>query len=149
MPMLKKDDKMPWISPMLVVKDVDASLKQYAAAFNFESGLIMPGDNGKTEYADMMYKGQTVLMMMPEKSWGSPAVTPNTSGTPTPVSLYVYCDNVDEQFKQAKQAGAVVLEEPTDMPWGDRMTRLQDADGHLWSFATKVAEYQPENAVTT
>ena len=148
MTMLEKDDKMPWISPMLVVKDVDASLKHYAEAFDFEPGLTMPDDNGKTEYADMTYKGQTVLMMMPEQSWGSPAVTPNSSGTPTPVSLYVYCDNVDERFKQAKQAGTTVLEEPTDMFWGDRITRLQDADGHIWSFATKVAEYQQESEVT-
>ncbi len=35
MTMLKKDDEMPWISPMIVVKDVDASLKSYAEAFDF------------------------------------------------------------------------------------------------------------------
>ena len=148
MTMLKKDDEMPWISPMLVVKDVDASLKNYAKAFGFEPGGTMADDDGKTNYASMTYKGQMVLMMMPEKSWGSPAVTPNSSGTPTAIGLYVYCDNVDERFKQAKQVGTKVLEEPTDMFWGDRITRLQDGDGYIWSFATKVAEYQPEEAVT-
>lgn len=148
MTMLKKDDAMPWISPMLVVKDVDASLKHYAAAFGFEPGGTMQDDDGKTNYASMMYKGQMIMMLMPEQSWGNPAVAPNSSGIPTPVSLYVYCDNVDDRFKQAKQAGTTVLEEPTDMFWGDRITRLQDADGHVWSFATKVAEYQPEGAVS-
>jgi len=143
-----KDDAMPWISPMLTVKDVDASLKFYAEAFGFESGGSIQDEAGKTNYANMMYKGQMVLMMMPEQSWGSPAVAPNTSGTPSPVGLYVYCDDVDARYEQAKQAGAMVLEQPTDMFWGDRVTRLQDSDGHVWNFATKVFDYQPEGAAT-
>lgn len=148
MTMLEKDATMPWISPMLVVKDVDASLNKYSAAFGFEAGGSMQDDDGKTNYASMMYKGQMVLMLMPEKSWGNPAIAPASSNTPTPVSLYVYCDDVDEQFKQAKNSNVTVLDEPTDMFWGDRVTRLQDDDGHVWSFATRVAEYEPEQVAT-
>lgn len=143
-----KDDTMPWISPMITVKDVDASLKFYAAAFGFEPGGAMQDDDGKTNYANMMYKGQMVLMMMPEKCWGSSSETPANTGTPTPVSLYVYCDDVDARFEKARSVGVNVLEEPTDMFWGDRVSRLQDPDGHVWSFATKVFDYQPEEAVT-
>jgi uncharacterized glyoxalase superfamily protein PhnB len=29
------------------------------------------------------------------------------------------------------------------MFWGDRMVRLRDPDGYLWSFATKVGEFDP------
>jgi len=148
MPMLEKDPTMPWISPMLVVKDVDASLKYYAAAYGFEAGGSMQDENGKTTYANMMYKGQMVIMLMPEQSWGSPAVTPNTSKTPSSVSLFVYVDNVDKQFARAKESGATVLSEPTDMFWGDRVTQLQDADGHTWSLATRVAEYQTAETAT-
>lgn len=140
MTMLEKDPTMPWIVPMLIVKDVDASMKKYAAAFGFEPGGSMQDDDGRTMYANMMYKGQMVVMMMPEKSWGSPAVTPDSSNTPTPVSLYVYCDNVDERFAIARQAGVAVISEPEDMLWGDRVTQLQDTDGHNWSFATRVSE---------
>lgn len=148
MTMLEKAPTMPWISPMLIVKDVDASLKYYAAAFGFEAGGSMQDENGKMNYANMMYKGQMVLMLMPEQSWGSPAVTPASSNTPTPVSLFVYVDNVDQQFAQAKKTGVKVLSEPTDMFWGDRVTQLQDADGHIWSLATRVAEYQTAETAT-
>ncbi|MDH5445084.1 MAG: VOC family protein [Gammaproteobacteria bacterium] len=148
MTMLEKDPSMPWCSPMLIVKDVDASVKKYAAAFGFEPGGSMKDEDGRTNYANMMYKGQTVLMMMPEQSWGSPAVTPNSSNTPTPVTLYIYVDNVDEQFEQAKQAGITVLSQPEDMMWGDRVTQLQDDDGHVWSVATRIAEYETEQEVT-
>ena len=76
MPMLEKDPVMPWISPMLVVKDVD------------------------------------------------------------------------EQFKKAQQVGLSVISEPEDMFWGDRVTRMQDADGHTWSVATRVADYQQLHSAT-
>ena len=148
MTMLEKDPTMPWLAPMLTVKDVDASVKQYATAFGFEPGGSMQDENGVTSYANMMYKGQMVIMLMPEQSWGSPAVTPSSSHTPSPVSLYVYVDNVDELFAQAKNAGVNVLSDPQDMMWGDRVTQLQDADGHTWSFATRVAEYEEMQAAS-
>lgn len=144
-----KDDSMPWISPILTVKDLDASLELYAAAFGFEPGFSLKDDDGKTSYANMMYKGQMVVMMSPERSWGSDVVTPNTSGTLSPVNLYVYCDDVDARFHAAKQAGVTVLSEPAEMFWGDRVTHLQDVDGHMWSFATKVFDFQPEGQVMT
>lgn len=148
MTMLEKDPTMPWISPMLVVKDVEISLKHYAEAFGFEPGATMQDEAGKTIYGSMMYKGQMVVSLMPEQSWGSPAVAPVTSNTYTPVSLYVYVDNVDNGFEQAKNAGINVLSEPEDMVWGDRVAQLQDEDGHTWSFATRVAEYQQQEAAT-
>ena len=86
MTMKVKNDEIPWISPMLVVKDVEASLRFYADAFGFEPGASMPDEeSGKITYADMMYKGEMALMMMPEQSWGSPAQTPaliQTRATP-------------------------------------------------------------------
>lgn len=39
--MLGKDPTTPWISPMPIVKKVDASLKNYTAAFGFEPGSRM------------------------------------------------------------------------------------------------------------
>jgi PhnB protein len=32
---------------------------------------------------------------------------------------------------------------PQDMFWGDRMCNLLDPDGHSWSFATNVADFDP------
>jgi len=142
MPKMAKDDTMPWISPAITVKDVEAGLKFYADAFSFEPAGSMQDDDGNTNYAHMLYKGQMVLMMMPEMSWGKNCRTPASTGVEAPIGLYVYCDDVDVLYQQAKQSGAKVVEEPVDMFWGDRLARLQDPDGYVWTFATKVAEYQ-------
>jgi uncharacterized glyoxalase superfamily protein PhnB len=57
--------------------------------------------------------------------------------------LYVYCDDVDKFFARATAAGAKVVAPPTDMFWGDRMCRISDPDGYEWSFATNVADFDP------
>ena len=32
---------------------------------------------------------------------------------------------------------------PQDMFWGDRMCKLTDPAGHVWNFATNVADFDP------
>lgn len=39
--------------------------------------------------------------------------------------------DVDAVTKAAAAAGATVVDEPADQPWGERQSVLRDADGHL------------------
>ena len=50
--------------------------------------------------------------------------------------LYVYVENVDATYLAALHAGAAVVEEPTDMPYGDRRATVQDPWGNTWQIAT-------------
>ena len=54
--------------------------------------------------------------------------------------VHVYVDDVDAHFRQAKAAGATILEEPTDQPYGDRRYTAEDPEGHRWAFATHIKE---------
>jgi uncharacterized glyoxalase superfamily protein PhnB len=140
-----KPDHSPWLVPYLVVKDADRSLAFYAKAFGFTKGDAVAGEGGKTMHADMRYK-DVMVMFAPENAYGSEAKCPATLGVQTPVTLYVYCDDVDALCKQAESAGAKVVLPPADMFWGDRMCSLIDPDGHVWNFAThtgKEFEYRP------
>jgi uncharacterized glyoxalase superfamily protein PhnB len=71
---------------------------------------------------------------------------PVTLGVRTPVGLYVYCDDVDGLHRRAMEAGAVSEQAPQDMFYGDRVCTLLDPDGHLWYFATNVADFDPSKA---
>ena len=90
-----KPENCPWLMPMLTVKDVLKSLDFYEQAFGFERGMTMPDEQGTLAYADMLYKGMQVIMMMPEGAWGNQTKTPATSTIESAVTLYVYCDDVD------------------------------------------------------
>src|SRR5262245_60584389 len=131
----------PWLIPYLLVKDADAALDFYQRAFGFEKKMAMPGPNGKTAHAEMIWR-DAAIMFGPEGA-GCPGKAPATSGVYPPVGLYVYVDDVDALFARATAAGAKAEKPVQDMFWGDRMCQLIDPDGHTWSFATNVADFDP------
>jgi PhnB protein len=55
---------------------------------------------------------------------------------PSPSFLYVYVEDADETHRRALQAGASSLEEPADMPYGDRRGMFEDPWGNTWQVAT-------------
>jgi uncharacterized glyoxalase superfamily protein PhnB len=53
-----------------------------------------------------------------------------------PAFLYLYVDDTDATYQQALKAGAESLEEPQDMPYGDRRCMVKDPGGNIWQIAT-------------
>ncbi len=54
----------------------------------------------------------------------------------TAAFLYVYVPDADETYRRALQAGARSLEEPADLPYGDRRAMVEDSWGNTWQIAT-------------
>jgi PhnB protein len=55
---------------------------------------------------------------------------------PMPAFLYVYVEDADSTFRRAVAANAVSVEEPADMPYGDRRATVKDEWGNMWQIAT-------------
>ena len=142
-----KPAEYPWIMTFLTVKDADAALAFYQKAFGFEKKMSMPGPDGKTAHAEVKWR-DGVIMFSPE-SPPNPCKSPRTLGIRPPVGIYVYCDDVDALYRRAIAAGAKSDKPPETMFWGDRMCTLIDPDGHIWSFATNVGDFDPANAPTS
>jgi uncharacterized glyoxalase superfamily protein PhnB len=87
----------------------------------------------------MKYKDQ-LLMCGKQGCYGSTTKSPLTSGVECPITLYLYCEDVDKFYKEALSKGALSLAEPENMFWGDRMCRLKDPENYIWSFATHMGE---------
>jgi PhnB protein len=54
----------------------------------------------------------------------------------SPISLFIYVENVDEAFKRAVAAGCTVTFPVSEMFWGDRAGHLKDPFGYDWMIAT-------------
>jgi uncharacterized glyoxalase superfamily protein PhnB len=50
--------------------------------------------------------------------------------------LHLYVDDADATYARALEAGAISLEAPDDMPYGDRRAMVCDPCGNLWQIAT-------------
>ncbi len=124
------------VSVYLVQQDCDAAIKLYQKALN--AVLIERiEDNGVVIHAEIRI-GNSVLMLGRENpEFG--CKSPKTVGG-TPVSMYLYIEDADALFSQAKNAGFEVMLAMQDMPWGDRFGQLRDPFGHEWSFATHVED---------
>ena len=53
-----------------------------------------------------------------------------------PAFLYLYVEDIDATYQRALEAGAVSLEEPQDLPYGDRRAMIEDPCGNIWQIAT-------------
>jgi len=53
-----------------------------------------------------------------------------------PAFLYLYVDDVDATYRSSIEAGGQSLEEPQDMPYGDRRCMVKDPGGNTWQIAT-------------
>ena len=59
--------------------------------------------------------------------------------------VHVYVDDLDAHFEQANAAGAEIVSEPAEQPYGDRRYDARDIEGQLWSFAEHVRDVPPED----
>ncbi len=129
------------ITAMLTVTDVEKAYEFCQKAFGFEGRVFMPGPDGKPMHAELKLR-DSALMLGPENpAWQ--ASSAKTLGN-TPATLYLYVEDVDKLATQAANAGATLLQPPTDMFWGDRTATLVDPEGNKWMLATHKSEPTPE-----
>jgi len=55
-----------------------------------------------------------------------------------PAFLYVYVEDADASYERAVAAGAVSLEAPRNLPYGDRRAMVRDDWGNVWQIATRL-----------
>ena len=135
-----KVEGMQWLNPYMVVKDLKGTLDFYEKAFGFTTRLTMPDKEGNLIHAEMTHK-DGVLMMGPESTEQHAVAAKTLKGSP--VSFYIYVDNVDDIYTRAKKAGTEVIAEPKEQFWGDRTCTFKCPEGYQWTFAQNVADYDP------
>jgi uncharacterized glyoxalase superfamily protein PhnB len=119
------------ITPYLLYEDADAAIAWLAKAFGLRlSGHAMVGPDGKVNHAVMRLGSAYVMLGCP----GGDYMSPKRLGHVTQ-NLYVDVGNADKHHAQAVAAGATIVEEPRDTPYGARRYGAVDLEGHRWYFA--------------
>jgi uncharacterized glyoxalase superfamily protein PhnB len=129
------------ITPNLTAKGAAGAIEFYKKAFGAEVRLNMPGPDGKRVMHAELRIGDSIFFLADEfPEMG--ALSPKTLNG-TPVSMYLYVEDVDALFKRAVAAGATVTLPPTDMFWGDRNGQVLDPYGHKWTISSHVEDVPP------
>jgi PhnB protein len=129
------------VTPYLTVNNAARAIDFYQRAFGAKKIMQMDGPDGKISHAELKI-GDSMLMLSDEMPRGNKS--PQSLGGST-VGIFLYVDNVDTVFNQAKSAGAKVDAPLEDMFWGDRFGKLTDPFGHSWALATHIEDVAPQD----
>jgi uncharacterized glyoxalase superfamily protein PhnB len=120
------------VTPYLNYEDTGAMMTWLSKAFGMNERHVLRDTNGKVMHAEMLLDDAIIMMGTPGESFRNP----KHLGQRTQ-SLYVYVDDIDAHFVRAADAGAEIIEEPADQPYGDRRYGVLDPEGHAWYFAER------------
>ena len=128
--------------PMVSYEDVAAAIGWLTEAFGFvESGQRFDDGQGHVTHAELSLDGATVFLGWPGPDYRSPrrhaedcAQAARWLATPWVVDgVQVEVSDVDAHYERARAAGAQILREPEEQPFG-RLYSAADPEGHRWMF---------------
>jgi len=134
-------EKSAPVTPYLYYEDVAGALTWLSRVFGFREREkeTMRGSEGRVLHSSMEIGDGVILLGCP----GADYRCPKRLGHVTQ-SLYVYVEDLERHFENAKEGGAEILSAPEDTFYGDRRYGAADVEGHHWYFAEKVRQMTPE-----
>ncbi|MBI5419865.1 MAG: VOC family protein [Deltaproteobacteria bacterium] len=130
------------VTPALTIRGADRALEFYKKAFGAEELDRMPGPDGKSIIHAQIRIGDSFLFLADEIP-GMGCGAPEKYGG-SPMSLFLYVNDVDAAVARAVAAGAQVKMPVEDMFWGDRYGRIADPFGYEWGLATRKENLTPD-----
>ncbi|MGH7581420.1 MAG: VOC family protein, partial [Gemmatimonadales bacterium] len=143
--MAKKAQAIPkghhTITPSLFVAGAAKAIEFYKKALGAVELTRFAGPDGSIMHAELRI-GDSIIMLadeMPDQGGRGPK---SIGGTP--VSFFLYGEDVDGAWKRAVDAGAKPVVPLADQFWGDRTGCLEDPFGHQWWLAQHIQDLTPE-----
>jgi len=129
------------VTPSLFVAGAAKAIDFYKQALGAEELTRFLGPDGSIMHAELRI-GDSIIMLgdeMPDQGGRGPK---SIGGTP--VSFFVFTENVDAAWKRAVDAGAREIMPLADQFWGDRTGCVEDPFGHQWWLAQHIEDLTPE-----
>lgn len=101
------------VTPMIMFKDARQAIEFYKRAFGAVERFAMPGPDGKGVMHAELQIGDSI-MMLGEETPDEPCKSAETMQG-SPVSFYLYLEDVDHAFRIALEAGAALRMPVQDM----------------------------------
>jgi PhnB protein len=116
------------VTPYLTVKGADALLVFLSRTFGAEE-VECHRDAGAIVHAKVRIDDSVIELSEATAQWSA-----------MPCALHVYVPDCDAVHARAVAAGATVLHEPMDQPYGERSSAVRDPVGNNWYIATYTGE---------
>lgn len=120
------------------VKDVTKSIEFYEQAFGFVRKFITP----ENDYGEIL-SGETTISFGSAEFMGSNFdggfIESDLNNKPFGIEIGLLADDVSKAITQAKNAGAIIVAEPIQKPWGQTVAYVRDINGFLVEICTPMS----------
>jgi uncharacterized glyoxalase superfamily protein PhnB len=140
-------DTVSTIIPCLSYRDALGAIDWLCRAFGFEKQAVHAGDDGIVKHAQLTFGNGMIMLgsVAKEGSWGEHIVQPDEiSGRESQCPCVIVSD-CKAHYERAKAAGAVIIDELEEKPYGGAGYSCRDIEGHLWWFGS-YDPWKPETA---
>jgi uncharacterized glyoxalase superfamily protein PhnB len=132
-------------TPAVFYRDPKGALAWLQRAFGFEITMLLEDANGTLAHSEMGFAGRGRVMVGAE--WAAWTKSPVSVQGANTQSIHVEIEtDVDAHCARARSAGANIVQQPETQFFGARTYRAIDPEGHVWTFAQRVADVSREEA---
>lgn len=119
------------VDPWVISSDTEAEIAFLEAAFDGQEtpGSRMLGPDGRIGHVEVELGDAVIMLFDAQPEWPR-----------TPAHLRVYVADIHQTFDRAVAAGARAVTHPTELPFGERVARVRDPQGHLWWIHQRVED---------
>jgi uncharacterized glyoxalase superfamily protein PhnB len=128
----------PALAPYLFYEDVARATQFMQEAFGFRVVFTSPHPTGGGLAHAQLVHEHGLIMIGHAGHGGLNMVKRADACGALHAGVYVFVADPDAHAARARRAGAKILEEPQDRPWGDRMYCTVDPEGQFWMFAKRL-----------
>lgn len=128
------------VIPTMRYQDAKKAVEFLCRAFGFEKHRVFENEAQQVVHAELKH-GTGLIMIGPnvESQFAQYIRLPKDVGGFETQVTFVFVENVNEHFKQAKDNGAEILMPLTKQDYGASDYTCRDPEGHVWSFG----DYNP------
>ena len=124
------------IIPALRYRDAPSAIDFLCQAFGFERHLVVQGNEGKIDHAQLtLGNAMVILSSIVDSPYGPLVRQPDVAGGVTQ-SPYIIVADADAHYERTLAAGAKILIGLMDQDYGGRGYSCADPEGHVWNFGT-------------
>jgi DNA-binding transcriptional MerR regulator/uncharacterized glyoxalase superfamily protein PhnB len=127
--MTMSDGTVHGTTGLLVYDDILAAQEYAVRVFGLTAGQVTRDDAGGAGFAEVRAGDQVVGLHPASEGFGSP----RSVGAVTGMTV-IFVDDADAHYSRSVEAGAEIVQEPVDQPYGIREYGGRDPEGQLWYF---------------
>jgi uncharacterized glyoxalase superfamily protein PhnB len=124
----------PSVVPLLWYDKPRDAIAWLEAAPGFETRMVVGDDDGGVIHSELTFGNGAIYVVGPSSQGHAGASPLQTGGVNTQQVHMNLAGGLDAHCERARAAGARILREPADQPYGDRVYACADPEDHQWSF---------------